>query len=100
MSESSQRYASGRQGKLLEVFVVFDICIDSLPDDLRSFLSKLVEPLAVFFFVALRFFLLSGTRISSDPKHKKLHGKDRETSRPWELLLIRIKSKSLTCFRG
>lgn len=64
-SDSNQHGASGCQGELLEVFVVLDVGIDCLPDDLGSFRSKLFEPLVVFLFIALRFLLLSATRVSS-----------------------------------
>ena len=65
MLGSTRHDASGRQGELLEVFVVLDVCIDCLSDDFRSLRSKLFEPLAVFFFVTLRFLLLFGHIISA-----------------------------------
>ena len=67
MPGSNRHDASGRQGELLEVFVVLDVCIDCLPNDLRSFRSKPFEPLAVFFFVTLRFLLLFGHKFQLCP---------------------------------
>lgn len=58
---------SGCQGELLEVFVVLDVCVDRFPDDLRSFRSKLFEPLTVFFVIVLRFFLLQAKRSALTP---------------------------------
>ena len=68
MPGSTRHDALGRQGELLKVFVVLDVCIDRLPDDFRSLRSVLFEPLTVFFFVTLRFLLLKGHIFQLYPK--------------------------------
>ena len=63
------------QGKLLEIFVVLDICIDCLADQFCSFRSVLFNPFAILFFLALLFLLLSAIQISVLMSTEEIKGK-------------------------
>ena len=80
---------SGCQGELLQVLVVLDVYVDRLPDDLRSFFSKLFEPLTVFFVIVLRFFLLPANQSALAPM---MGSKKRgvQVSRPQEILEAKV----------
>ena len=57
-SGSNKNDTFSPQGKLLEIFVVLDICVDCFADQFCSFNPILFNPFAVLFFLALLFLLL------------------------------------------